>query len=222
MPPISGTGPTFYAAIWPVDVLPVVSDISVMTEIKEYSAELSPALERFILHWGDMGATWGVNRSVAQVHALMLVSDQPIPAEEIAEKLGLARSNVSNSVKELTSWNLVRRVPVRGDRRDHFAAEGDVWEMVARIVEMRKAREIDPAKAVLTACLKDAREDPATNPAAVQRLGEVAELIDVFDGWYGQVKDVPKETLLPLIRMGSKAVDLMKPFIGKKKPKEEA
>lgn len=193
-----------------------------MTEIKEDTTNLSPALERFILHWGDMGATWGVNRSVAQVHALMLVSDQPIPAEEIAEKLGLARSNVSNSVKELTSWNLVRRVPVRGDRRDHFAAEGDVWEMVARIVEMRKAREIDPAKAVLTACLKDAREDPATNPAAVERLGEVAELIDVFDGWYGQVKDVPKETLLPLIRMGSKAVDLMKPFIGKRKSKEEA
>ena len=218
----SGVNPTISAAIWPLDNSSVISDISVMTETKEYNSKLSPALERFILHWGDMGATWGVNRSVAQVHALMLVSDQPIPAEEIAEKLGLARSNVSNSVKELTSWNLVRRVPMRGDRRDHFAAEGDVWEMVARIVEMRKAREIDPAKAVLTACLKDAREDPETNPAAVQRLGEVAELIDVFDGWYGQVKDVPKETLLPLIRMGSKAVDLMKPFIGKKKSKEEA
>ncbi len=214
--------PHTHAAIWPVVIFAGITDISVMTEITEKNSTLSPALERFILHWGDMGATWGVNRSVAQVHALLLVCDQPIPAEEIAEKLGLARSNVSNSVKELTSWNLVRRVPVRGDRRDHFAAEGDVWEMVARIVEMRKAREIDPAKAVLSACLKDAREDPATNPAAVQRLGDVAELIDVFDGWYGQVKDVPKETLLPLIRMGSTAVDIMKPFIGKKKGKSEA
>ena len=138
-----------------------------MTEIKEYSAKPSPALERFILHWGDMGATWGVNRSVAQIHALLLVSDRPLNAEEIAETLGLARSNVSNSLKELTTWDLVRRAPIRGDRRDHFEAEGDVWEMVARIVEMRKAREIDPAKTVLTACLDDARADPTASPVAM-------------------------------------------------------
>ena len=187
-----------------------------MTEIKEYSAKPSPALERFILHWGDMGATWGVNRSVAQIHALLLVSDRPLNAEEIAETLGLARSNVSNSLKELTTWDLVRRAPIRGDRRDHFEAEGDVWEMVARIVEMRKAREIDPAKTVLTACLNDARADPTASLVAVKRLDDIAELIDLLDGWYGQVKDLPKESLLPLIRMGSKAVELLKPFVGKK------
>ena len=188
-----------------------------MTEITEYKDELSPAIERFILHWGDMGATWGVNRSVAQIHALLIVSDKPRHAEEIADILSLARSNVSNSLKELTTWDLVRRVPVRGERRDHFEAVGDVWEMVARIVEMRKAREIDPAKAVLKACLDDARADPAANPAAVKRLGDIAELMDLFDGWYGQVKDMPKETLLPLIRMGSKAVEFLKPFAGKKR-----
>lgn len=188
-----------------------------MTEITEHKDEISPAIERFILHWGDMGATWGVNRSVAQIHALLIVSDKPRHAEEIAGILNLARSNVSNSLKELTTWDLVRRAPVRGERRDHFEAVGDVWEMVARIVEMRKAREIDPAKAVLKACLDDARADPAANPAAVKRLGDIAELMDLFDGWYGQVKDVPKETLLPLIRMGSKAVELLKPFAGKKR-----
>lgn len=193
-----------------------MSDISVMTEIKEITKKPSPALERFILHWGDMGATWGVNRSVAQIHALLLVSERPLNAEEIAETLGLARSNVSNSLKELTTWDLVRRMPVRGDRRDHFEAEGDVWEMVARIVEMRKAREIDPAKSVLTACLDDARADPAASPIAVKRLDDIAELIDLLDGWYGQVKGLPKESLLPLIRMGSKAVELLKPFVGKK------
>jgi len=192
-----------------------------MTEIKEYSAKPSPAMERFILHWGDMGATWGVNRSVAQIHALLLVSDRPLNAEEIAEVLGLARSNVSNSLKELTTWDLVRRAPIRGDRRDHFEAEGDVWEMVARIVEMRKAREIDPAKTVLTACLNDARADPAASPVAVKRLDDIAELIDLLDGWYGQVKDLPKESLLPLIRMGSKAVELLKPFVGKKRQSVE-
>lgn len=187
-----------------------------MTEIKEYGTKPSPAMERFILHWGDMGATWGVNRSVAQIHALLLVSDRPLNAEEIVETLGLARSNVSNSLKELTTWDLVRRAPIRGDRRDHFEAEGDVWEMVARIVEMRKAREIDPAKTVLTTCLNEARADPAASPVAVKRLDDIAELIDLLDGWYRQVKDLPKESLLPLIRMGSKAVELLKPFVGKK------
>lgn len=193
-----------------------LSDISVMTEITEDDV-LSPAIERFILHWGDMGATWGVNRSVAQIHALLIVSDRPRHAEEIAEVLNLARSNVSNSLKELTTWDLVRRTPIRGERRDHFEAVGDVWEMVARIVEMRKAREIDPAKAVLKACLDDARADPAASPVAVKRLGDIAELMELFDGWYGQVKDLPKESLLPLIRMGSKAVELLRPFVGKKR-----
>ena len=188
-----------------------------MTEITEYKDALSPAIERFILHWGDMGATWGVNRSVAQIHALLLVSDRPRPADEIAETLTLARSNVSNSLKELTAWDLVRRVPVRGDRRDHFEAVGDIWEMAARIVEIRKAREIDPAKAVLKTCLEEARRDPAATPLAVRRLSDIAELIDLFDGWYAQVKDVPKDSLLPLIRMGSKAVDLLRPFIGRKR-----
>lgn len=187
-----------------------------MTETKENIA-LSPAIERFVLHWGDMGATWGVNRSVAQIHALLLVSDKPRHAEEIAGILNLARSNVSNSLKELTTWDLVRRAPVRGDRRDHFEAVGDVWEMVSRIVEMRKTREIDPAKAVLKACLDDARADPAANPAAIKRLADIAELMELFDGWYGQVKDLPKESLLPLIRMGSKAVELLKPFVGRRR-----
>ena len=196
----------------------LLTDISVMTEITEYTDEISPAIERFILHWGDMGATWGVNRSVAQIHALLIVSEQPRHAEEIAEILKLARSNVSNSLKELTSWDLVRRVPIRGERRDHFEAVGDVWEMVSRIVEMRKAREIDPAKAVLKSCLDDARADPAASPVAVKRLGDIAELMELLDAWYGQVKDLPKESLLPLIRMGSKAVELLKPFAGKRRP----
>ena len=106
---------------------------------------------------------------------------------------------------------------MRGDRRDHFEAVGDVWEMVARIVEMRKTREIDPAKAVLRACLDDARADPAASPAAIKRLADISELMELFDGWYGQVKDLPKESLLPLIRMGSKAVELLKPFVGRKR-----
>ena len=96
-----------------------------MTEII-VDSELSPSIARFVLHWGDLGGQWGVNRSVSQIHALIFIADEPLTAEQIAEQLGMARSNVSNSIKELMSWELVHRVPVMGDRRDHFAAEADI------------------------------------------------------------------------------------------------
>src|SRR6201988_3354276 len=106
-----------------------------MTEINDKNRvePLPTAVTRFVLHWGDLGNQWGVNRSVAQIHALLYLSERPLTAEEIADKLGLARSNVSNSIKELQSWDLIRRVPIKGDRRDHFEAETDVWEIFARI-----------------------------------------------------------------------------------------
>ena len=103
-----------------------------------------PEAEAFILHWGEMGSNWGVNRSVSQVHALLYLSDRPLHAEEICEALGLARSNVSNGLKELQSYQIVRRVHVEGDRRDHFVAESDVWDMLMKITAERKRREIDP------------------------------------------------------------------------------
>ena len=115
-----------------------------MTEITKTSDRLPPAIERFILKWGDMGSAWGVNRSVSQIHALLYLAGRPLTAEDISDALGIARSNVSNSLKELMTWGLIRRVPIRGDRRDHFEAEGDIWELVTRIAIGRKAREIDP------------------------------------------------------------------------------
>src|SRR5678809_1795069 len=129
-----------------LDIHSLPSDISVMTEIRAETRPLPPALERFVLHWGDLGSQWGVNRSVAQIHALLYLSERPLTAEAIADQLGLARSNVSNSIKELLGWGLIHRVPVLGDRRDHFAAEIDIWEIVTRIAKGRKAREIDPAE----------------------------------------------------------------------------
>jgi DNA-binding transcriptional regulator GbsR (MarR family) len=187
-----------------------------MTEITVITTETSPAIRRFILHWGDLGSQWGVNRSVAQIHALLLVSDKPMNAEEIADALGLARSNVSNSVKELLTWSLIKRAPMEGDRRDHFEAESDMWEMVARIVAMRKARELDPAAQILGACLTDAKADPMAGAAAVKRLSDLQDLIVLLNGWYEQMNKVPKSTLLPLIRMGSKVVDFVAP-LGKKR-----
>ena len=113
-----------------------------MTEINDRSLPL--AVEQIVLRWGDLGGQWGVNRSVAQIQALLYLSEKPLTAEEIAVTLGLARSNVSNSLKELQAWKLIHRVPVLGDRRDHYQAETDLWQMATKVAQGRKAREIDP------------------------------------------------------------------------------
>src|SRR3989454_9981958 len=135
-----------------------------MIEITEKTGKLPDAAERFVLHWGDMGGQWGVNRSISQIHALLYLSERPLTAEEIAAVLGLARSNVSNSIRELMAWNLIRRVPVKGDRRDHFEAETDVWEIAMRIATVRKEREIDPAVDALKACVAQAQGDSKLHP----------------------------------------------------------
>jgi DNA-binding transcriptional regulator GbsR (MarR family) len=179
-----------------------------MTESTVHS-KLPAAVERFVLHWGDMGGQWGVNRSVAQIHALLYLSERPLTAEEIAETLGLARSNVSNSLKELAGWKLVRRVPVLGDRRDHFEAETDLWEMVTRIAQGRKAREIDPAAAALRACRAEAEGDPAVSPLAKKRLAEMEEFVATLSRWYDQMLGVPAAKIMALIRMGSRVVNLL-------------
>src|SRR5215831_19246838 len=141
-----------------------------MTEITEKTAKLPGAVERFVLQWGDMGGQWGVNRSVSQIHALLYLSERPLTAEEIADLLGLARSNVSTSIKELLAWDLIRRVPIKGDRRDHFEAEADIWEMFMRISAGRKERELDPAIVALRACVAEAEGDKTVHPVATARL----------------------------------------------------
>src|SRR5262245_37711914 len=163
-----------------LDLRSVSSDISVMTEITDSRKHLPIAIERFVLHWGEMGGQWGVNRSVSQIHALLFLAEQPMTAEDIADTLGLARSNVSNSIKELLGWNLIRRVPIRGDRRDHFEAETDIWEMFLRVAAGRKEREIDPALAVLRTCTADAERDTAVSATARTRLKEMLGFIEMM------------------------------------------
>lgn len=180
-----------------------------MTEISGQSVKLPPAVERFVLHWGDMGGQWGVNRSVSQIHALLYLSERPQTAEEIAATLGLARSNVSNSIKELLAWNLIRRVPVKGDRRDHFEAETDVWEIVARIAAGRKAREIDPAIAALRACVAEANDDQAIHPVAAKRLKDMLVFTETMDRWFMQMQTIPKSKLAGLIRLGTKIINYL-------------
>jgi DNA-binding transcriptional regulator GbsR (MarR family) len=191
-----------------------------MTEITKFDEktrprELPPAIERFVLQWGDMGGKWGVNRSVSQIHALLYLSERPLTAEDIAEMLGLARSNVSNSIKELLGWDLIRRVPIKGDRREHFEAEADVWEMFARIAAGRKEREIDPAVAALRACVAEAHGDPKIHPVATERLNAMLEFVETMDRWYAQMLTVPKKQIAALIRLGTRIVNLLS--FGKKK-----
>lgn len=186
-----------------------------MTETSKQSARLPEAIERFVLHWGEMGSIWGVNRSVAQIHALLYVSDRPLTAEEIADQLGMARSNVSTSLKELQTWSLIRRVHVMGDRRDHFEAEAELFEMVRRIAHGRKQREIDPALEVLRACVNDASTDTTMSTRAKQRLAEMLRFMETIDKSFTEIMRLPASTLMTLLRMGGGLARLA--GIGKKK-----
>ena len=167
------------------------------------------AVERFILHWGDMGDEWGVNRSVSQIHGLLYLAEAPMTADDIADTLGMARSNVSNSIKELLAWNLIRRVPIKGDRRDHFEAETDIWQVFLRIAVGRKEREIDPAIAVLKSCVAETERDPAASEVASRRLKEMLAFVELMDGWYSQMLTVPKSSLAPLIRLGARVFSFL-------------
>src|SRR5579862_2914808 len=123
---------------------------------------LTSAMQRYVVHWGEMGSRWGLNRSVAQMHALLYLSSQPLNADEVAETLGIARSNVSVGLKELVSWNLVQVTQTLGDRRDFFVAQRDPWEVVRIIIEGRKRRELDPTVAFLKQCAVELAADSDT------------------------------------------------------------
>ena len=180
-----------------------------MTERTVRSQKLPPAVEQFVLRWGDMGGQWGVNRSVAQIQALLFLSDRPLTAEDIAETLGMARSNVSNSIRELLSWKLIRRVPVLGDRRDHYEAEADLWQIMTHIARGRKEREIDPAVAALRHVLERADDDPQISATARTRLKEMQSFLGTLDTWFSQMVTVPPATLMALMKLGTRVVNLV-------------
>jgi len=170
---------------------------------------LPPAASKFIVHWGEMGTRWGINRSVAQVQALLYVSERPLHAEEIVATLGLARSNVSAAVHELQSWGLVRVVHVAGDRRDHFVTLSDVWEMFQAIVAERKRRELDPAIALLKECLSESKGKTAHEALADARLKELLGFFETAVAFYDHVRGVPKAKLLKAMKLGRQLVGLL-------------
>ena len=163
-----------------------------------------PEARAFILHWGEMGSHWGVNRSVSQVHALLYLSDRPLHAEEICDALGLARSNVSTALKELQGYGIVRRTHIQGDRRDHFVAETDLWDMLMKITVERKKREIDPTIQMLSDLTDqmDRRDDVPEHLR--ERIGRMHEFMGTLTGWYDDVRRLPRPTLVALMKLGGK------------------
>ncbi|RFP08422.1 MULTISPECIES: GbsR/MarR family transcriptional regulator [unclassified Duganella] len=170
---------------------------------------LAPTIQKYILHWGEMGTRWGVNRTVAQIHALLFLVNRPLPAEEIADTLTVARSNVSNSLKELQGWGLVRITHIAGDRRDHFVALQDVWEIFRVIVEERKKREIDPTLTVLRECALEAESDPELEAATKVKMDQVLDFLEMLTTTYGDYKHLPPATMQRFLKMGGKVARLL-------------
>src|SRR5579864_8387374 len=163
---------------------------------------LTPVSQKFILHWGEMGTRWGVNRTVAQIHALLFLSPKPLEAEEIARTLSVARSNVSTSLRELQGWRIVRSVSVLGDRRQHFESLKDVWEMFHIIVEERKRREFDPTIAVVRECLAEAGKGGETDEVyARERMSEMLEFISTMSGLFEEFRELSPSAMKKLARL---------------------
>ena len=172
--------------------------------------KLSPVEQRFVLHWGEMGTRWGINRTVAQIHALLYITPKPINADEIVAVLGVARSNVSTSLKELQGWGIVKLVHVMGDKRDHFQSIKDVWEMFRVVLDERKKREIDPMLTVLRDCIIEAEKDKETDAYTEQKLRELGDFFEVTTDGYGQIRQWPTGALTKFVKLGGK----MRKFLG--------
>ena len=172
-------------------------------------AKLSPVQQKFILHWGEMGTRWGINRTVAQIHALLFISEKPLNADDIVQALDVARSNVSTSLKELQGWGIVKRVHVLGDKRDHFESMKEVFEMFRIVLDERKKREIDPTIALLRTCVAEAAKDKETDEYTERKLRELADFFDAAAAWYGQVRQWSTPALTRFMKAGDKIRKLL-------------
>ena len=170
---------------------------------------LTPVAQKFILHWGEMGTRWGINRTVAQVHALLFLSQVPIPADEISETLAVARSNVSTSLRELQGWRIVRVVHVLGDRRDHFESIKDVWEIFRIVSEERKRREIDPTLRVLSECVQEIKASPQGDTYLRERLTDMLEFLTAMTGLFEEIIRMPTGSLKGVVKLRGKVITLL-------------
>ncbi len=172
--------------------------------------QLSPAVAKYVLHWGEMGTRWGTNRTVAQIQALLYLSPEPLRADQIVEALSVARSNVSTSIRELQSYGLVRMTHILGDRRDYFESLHDVWELFRVIIEQRKQRELNPTLSMLRTTAKEVLEEDDTDPVTKERIQNMLRFVETTSDWYEQIREIPTPTLTKLMKLGQGITKLVK------------
>ena len=165
---------------------------------------MSPAVEKYVLHWGEMGTRWGTNRTVAQIQALLYVSPRPLRADEIVDCLSVARSNVSTSVRELQSYGIVKMTHMLGDRRDYFESLSDVWELFRVIIEQRKQRELNPTLIMLRTCAVEVAAEKNTDDVTKQRIGNMLKFVETTNNWYEQIQEIPTPTLQKVMKLGAR------------------
>ena len=172
--------------------------------------QLTPAVEKYVLHWGEMGTRWGTNRTVAQIQALLYLSPEPLRADQICELLSVARSNVSTSIRELQGFGLVRMIHVLGDRRDYFESINDVWELFRVIIEQRKQRELNPTLSMLQTCAAEVEAEKDTDPVTKERIQNMLGFVETTSNWYEQISDIPTSTLTKIMKLGKGITKLVK------------
>lgn len=172
--------------------------------------KLNPPVKKYILHWGEMGTRWGVNRTVAQIHALLYLSPEPLCAEDIVNVLSVARSNVSTSIRELQGYGLIRVTHTLGDRRDYFEAISEVWELFSIVVAQRKQREVDPTLSTLRQCVEELDAEPDVNPVTRERMTNMLTHLEMLSDWYSEMMSLPKPKLLKLVKLGKAVARLVR------------
>ncbi len=172
---------------------------------------LSPIAQKFIVHWGEMGERWGINRTIAQIHGLLYLAQDPLNAEEISATLSVARSTVSVGLHELESWGIIKMVHVLGDRTDHYEVKGDVWEMFRWIIDFRKRREVDPTLSMLRESVEELKMDGEAAHTREKML-EMLDLFETVDSLYTQAKKVPTRSIVRIAKMGDVVSKLLKFF----------
>jgi DNA-binding transcriptional regulator GbsR (MarR family) len=169
---------------------------------KVKTMNLSPAVQKYVLHWGEMGTRWGTNRTVAQIQALLYLSPTPLRADEIVDLLSVARSNVSTSIRELQSYGLVKMTHVLGDRRDYFESIYDVWDLFRAIIEQRKQRELNPTLSMLRNCAAEVEKEMQTDNVTKDRIKNMLKFFETTSEWYEQIQDLPTPTLQKIMKLG--------------------
>ncbi len=163
---------------------------------------LSPAVKKYVLHWGEMGTRWGTNRTVAQIQALLYLSPKSLRADEIVDLLSVARSNVSTSIRELQSYGLVKMTHVLGDRRDYFESIYDVWELFRAIIAQRKQRELNPTLSMLQICAAEVEKEKQTDNVTKERIRNMLNFFETTSDWYEQIQEIPTPTLQKIMKIG--------------------